>query len=84
MADTSDRRLQARIASSELKRQLNGAQIATCHTLERFGWEVKFIRRDPGREPLVVLHDPDTRKFAILDANGVLEENPVFHKFRSG
>lgn len=83
MADTSDRRLQTRTASSELKRQLNGAQIATCHTLERFGWEVRFIRRTPGGEPLVVLHDPDTRKFAILDANGVLEENPVFHQFRS-
>jgi hypothetical protein len=83
MADTADRRLQARTASNELKRQLNGAQIATCHTLERFGWEVKFIRHTPGKEPLVVLHDPDTRKFAILDTNGVLEENPVFHQFRA-
>lgn len=83
MADTADRRLQTRTASYELKRQLNGAQTATLHTLERFGWELKFIRRNPGTAPLAVLHDPDTRNFAVLDENGVLEENPVWHQFRA-
>ena len=42
-------------------------------------------RSGPGRRgpSLVVLYDPDTRKYAILDADGVLEENPVFHQFRA-
>jgi hypothetical protein len=37
----------------------------------------------PGKSSLVVLYDPDTRKYAVLDADGVLEENPVFHQFRA-
>lgn len=82
MADSGDRRRQARQLSFELKRQLNGAQLATFNTLERFGWELKFIRRIPGEPALVVLQDPDTRKFAVLDPEGDLDENPVGHRFR--
>ena len=83
MADTSDRRLQARATSREFKRHLNEAQLAMYNTLERFGWDLKFVRQMPGKSSLVVLYDPDTRKYAILDADGVLEENPVFHQFRA-
>jgi len=31
---------------------------------------------------VVVLHDPDTRKLAILKPDGDLDENPVFEQFR--
>ena len=82
MADNQDRRVPIRSTSGELKRQLNDTQLATFHTLERFGWELKFIRRQPGQPPLVVLHDPDTRKLAILKPDGDLDENPVFQQFR--
>jgi hypothetical protein len=82
MADNQDRRVPIRSTSGELKRQLNDTQLATLHTLERFGWELKFIRRQPGQLPVVVLHDPDTRKLAILKPDGDLDENPVFHQFR--
>jgi hypothetical protein len=82
MADNQDRRLPRRNTSGELKRQLNDTQLATLHTLERFGWELKFIRRQPGQQPVVILHDPDTRKLAILKSDGDLDENPVFHRFR--
>ena len=82
MADSGDRRRQARQLSFELKRELNGAQLATFNTLERFGWELRFIRRIPGEPSLVVLQDPDTRKFAVLDPEGTLDENPVGHRFR--
>ena len=66
--------------SSVLKRELTAAQLSTLNTLERFGWELKFIRRAPER--IAVLFDPDARKYAILDEHGNLDENPVFHKFR--
>jgi hypothetical protein len=82
MADNQDRRVPMRSTSGELKRQLNDTQLSTFHTLERFGWELKFIRRPPGRPPVVVLHDPDTRKLAILKPDGELDENPVFEQFR--
>jgi len=81
MADNADRRLPIKESSGALKRLLNPAQQATFNTLERFGWELKFIRREATRK-LVVLYDPDGRKYAILDDEGELDENPVFHKFR--
>lgn len=81
MADNADRRVPIRESSSVLKRALNEAQLATFHTLERFGWELKFIRRE-GDHKVVVLFDPDARQYAILDADGELDENPIFQKFR--
>ena len=81
MADNADRRVPIREPSSVLKRQLNEAQLATFHTLERFGWELKFVRREVDRK-LVVLYDPDGRKYAVLKDDGELDENPIFHQFR--
>jgi hypothetical protein len=81
MAITIDRRSADKAASSALKRELNEMQIHTLHTLERFGWELKFIRRDAGGK-LAVLFDPDARKYAVLGEDGELDENPVFHQFR--
>lgn len=81
MADNADRRLPIKETSSVLRRQLNAAQLATFNTLERFGWELKFIRREADRK-LVVLYDPDGRKYAILLEDGELDENPIFHQFR--
>ena len=82
MADTADRRVPQRTPASALKREINGAQLATLNTLERFGWDIKFVRRTVGGDPLVVLHDPDTHKYAVLQADGELDENPVFEHFR--
>lgn len=84
MADTSDRRLQEQQRSFELKRELNEAQLDTLHTLERFGWHLKFIRHPPGQAQLVVLQDPDTGKFAVLGEDGELDENPIWQEFRKG
>ncbi len=65
-----------------LKNKLNTAQLTTVNSLERFGWYLKFVRHQPPSQPVAVLCDPDTRKFAILDPEGDLDENPVFEKFR--
>lgn len=81
MADTSDRRVPIRTSSGVLKRELNPSQLATLNTLERFGWELKFIRSEPASK-LAVLFDPDARKYALLGTDGELQENPVFHRFR--
>jgi hypothetical protein len=81
MADTADRRMPIRTSSGVLKRELNPSQLATLNTLERFGWELKFIRSEPANK-LAVLFDPDLRKYALLGTDGELQENPVFHRFR--
>jgi hypothetical protein len=75
MNDAANRRKAARELSASLKRQLNDAQLATLNTLERFGWEIKFIRRLPSGN-MVVLFDPDAKKYAILGEQGDLDENP--------
>ena len=75
MTDAQDRRRAEKERSDALKRQLNDAQLATLNTLERFGWEIKFIRREPGGK-IAVLFDPDVRKYAVLGEDGVLDESP--------
>ena len=75
MNEAQDRRRAERERASALKQQLNDAQLATLNTLERFGWEVKFIRRAPEGK-VTVLYDPDVRKYAILGEDGVLDEAP--------
>ncbi|NUS38614.1 MAG: hypothetical protein HOQ02_06275 [Lysobacter sp.] len=82
MAVTIERRSSVKAASSMLKRELNAEQVHTLHTLERFGWELKFIRRSESGGKLAVLFDPDARRYAVLGEDGELDENPVFHQFR--
>lgn len=76
MTEAQDRRHAERERSSVLKRQLNDAQLATLNTLERFGWEIKFIRRTPEGK-VAVLFDPDVRKYAVLGDDGELDESPA-------
>ena len=76
MNEAQDRRRADKERSSALKLQLNDAQLATLVTLERFGWEIKFIRRTADGK-LPVLFDPDTRKYALLGDDGELDENPA-------
>lgn len=64
--------------SSALKRELNEAQLGTLQGLEHFGWELKFVRRKPFQEPVAVVFDGDRKKFAVLEADGTLNESPGF------
>ena len=73
-----ERRSGQKELSSVLKRQLNDAQLMTLRGLESFGWELKFIRRKPFQEPIAVIFDGDRKKFAVLRADGTLNENPAF------
>lgn len=75
MNEAEDRRRAEKERASGLKRQLNDAQLATLNTLERFGWEIKFIRRAPEGK-IAVVFDPDVRKYAVLGEDGELDEAP--------
>lgn len=61
-----------------LERDLNEDQIATLRSLESFGWELKFVRRKLFQPPVPVVFDGDRKKFAILEADGTLNESPGF------
>jgi hypothetical protein len=60
---------------SVLKSELNPEQKETLGELEKFGWELRFVRHDPEQRPIPVIFDADREKFAVLDQEGHLDEN---------
>lgn len=65
--------------SNALRQQLNEDQLMTLRSLENFGWELKFVRRPPFQEAIPVVFDGERKTFAVLRADGTLEENPDLH-----
>lgn len=76
MSTETERRIAQKALSSVLKRELNEAQLETLQSLEHFGWELKFIRRKPFQPAMAVVFDGDREKFAVLELDGTLNENP--------
>lgn len=56
-----------------LKAELNTAQRETLDELEKFGWELRFVRHDPQQRPVPVIFDSEHAKFAVLDLDGSLD-----------
>ena len=59
-----------------LKRELNEEQRMTLADIERFGWELKFIRRPLFQPSIAVVFDSERKTFAVLEPDGTLNENP--------
>jgi hypothetical protein len=59
-------------------RELNEAQLSMLKALEAYGWELKFIRRPMFAKGVPVVFDGERKKFAVLEADGSLNENPGF------
>lgn len=80
MADNGlkDRRMTAGKSTSMLRAQLNEAQRLTLAELERFGWEIQFVRRPLFQDPVPVLLDGDRKHYAVLTPEGEVEETPGF------
>jgi hypothetical protein len=67
-----------------LKSELNPDQRDTLGELEKFGWELRFIRHDPEhpeQKPVPVIFAANNSKFAVLDEDGILDE-AAFLKIR--
>ena len=62
-----------------LKRELNSDQRLALAELEKFGWELKFIRRPMFQQPIPVVFDSDRKNYAVLNPDGTLDENPGFN-----
>jgi hypothetical protein len=71
-----ERRKAEKDLSRSLKRELNEAQRETLESLEHFGWELKFIRRKAFQPCVAVVLDGERKNFAVLEADGTLNENP--------
>lgn len=57
-----------------LKAELNPDQRETLGELEKYGWELRFVRHDPDQRPVPVIFDSGQSKFAVLDQDGTLDE----------
>ena len=73
-----DRRHDEHHPCRELRRELNEAQQDTLAELERYGWELKFIRHPMFQASVPVLYDPDRKGYACLEPDGTLNEHPPF------
>ena len=71
-----ERRQDKLVKGAALHAQLNDDQQITLRELERFGWELKFVRRPVFQDPIPVVFDGDRKSYCILKPDGTLEENP--------
>jgi hypothetical protein len=74
----NERRSGDKPRSSSLRNMLNEDQQLELAMLERFGWELKFIRRPPFQSPIPVVYDSESKCYAVLREDGSLDENPPF------
>ncbi len=64
-------------ARAALKRQLNEDQRLSLAEMERFGWELRFVRHPPFKAPIAVLMDSERRQIAVLEADGRVNNSPA-------
>ena len=76
--DQPERRKDQPHSTRELRTQLNEAQRDTLAELERYGWQLKFVRRPLFQPSVPVVFDGDRKSFAILEPDGSLNEQPPF------
>ncbi|MEN1941308.1 hypothetical protein WCE41_09240 [Luteimonas sp. MJ246] len=63
---------------AELRRGLTPAQLKALETLEHFRWTLRFVRRPLFLDPIPVVFDRGGKRWAVLEANGELNESPGF------
>jgi hypothetical protein len=61
-------------AGRALERYLSVDQVVALRDFERFGWELKFVRRPPFQPPLPVMFDSDRKHYAVIRVDGSLDE----------
>ena len=64
--------------ASRLRDLLNDDQRMTLVELEHFGWALKFVRRPLFQPSIPVVFDADRKRFAVLETDGSLNEQPGF------
>jgi hypothetical protein len=69
-----ERRREASEAAA-LRAGLTPAQLKALVTLEHFHWALKFVRRPMFQDPIPVVFDRSGTRFAVLEADGTLNEN---------
>jgi hypothetical protein len=71
-----NRRTDRFVPNATLRAQLNENQLMTLCDLERYGWELRFIRRPLFQEPIPVVIDGDRKSFSVIKPDGSLDDHP--------
>ena len=71
-----DKRKGMKPVPDNLEEVLNIAQIRTLHSMERFGWDLHFVRRPLFQETLAVLINQEGDKIVVLEADGSTNDVP--------
>lgn len=74
-----ERRASEKDSIARLRALLNEDQRMTLAELERFGWELKFVRRPLFQPSIPVVSDASRKTYAVLEADGTLNEQPGFN-----
>jgi hypothetical protein len=61
--------------ATALRLAINEEQRDALRVLERFGWSLKFVRRDAARRPVAWVYDPDQKRMAMIEPDGTLIEH---------
>ena len=61
-----------------LREGLTAAQLEALKTLEHFHWTLEFVRRPMFEDPIPVVIDRYGERYAVLRADGSLDESPGF------
>lgn len=74
----AERRTGTHKSGRALRAELSEAQLDTLAELERYGWELKFVRRPLFQPSIPVVFDGDRKHYAVLEPDGTLNEHPAF------
>jgi hypothetical protein len=58
-----------------LDHELNSLQLASLADLQKFGWELTFVRKPLFQQPIPVVFDADRKHYVVLKPDGTLDEN---------
>lgn len=64
--------------AAALRAGLTPAQLKALDTLEHFRWTLRFVRRPMFQDPVPVVFDRTGERWAVLEADGSLDESPGF------
>lgn len=73
-----ERRSGADPDDSRLRAGLTAEQLSALRTLEQFRWTLRFVRRPMFQAPIPVVFPPEGMHFAVLEADGTINESPGF------
>ncbi len=69
-----DRRTGDLQSRREKERNLSDEQVIGLRNFEQIGWELLFVRQSQAAEPVPVMYDVDTGRYAVLEKDGVLNK----------